>query len=123
MKRIIITTIKAFMFTLIISVLSIAYIQPANAHPPKEVSISYDLTQQTLSVAITHKTTFTSRHHIKTVTITRNGAVVSTEEYTDQPDESPFTYTYSVPAMAGDVIKVEVTCNVFGSKEATITVE
>jgi len=123
MKRIIITSIKAFMFTLIISVLSIAFIQPANAHPPKEVSISYDLAQQRLSVTISHKTTFTSRHHIQTVTIIKNGTTVSTEEYTDQPDESPFTYTYSVPAMAGDVIKVEVTCNVFGSKEATITVE
>ncbi|MBN2299127.1 MAG: hypothetical protein JXM72_11060 [Deltaproteobacteria bacterium] len=114
---------KAFMFALIISIISIAYIQTANAHPPKDISISYDLAQQTLSVTITHKTTFTSRHHIKTVIITRNGTAVSTEEYKDQPDESPFTYTYSLPAVAGDVIKVEVTCNVFGSKEATLTVE
>jgi len=114
---------KVFWVAAIISVVSIAYIQPANAHPPKKVTLSFDSAQQTLSVTITHKTSFTSKHYVKSITITRNGAAVSTEEYTSQPDESPYTYTYSVPAVAGDVIKVKAICNIFGSKKATITVE
>ena len=117
------TATKAFWIAVIIGLFSLTNIQVASAHPPKDVSISYDLAQQTLSVTITHKTTFTSKHYIKTITITKNGTALSTEEYTGQPKEKPFTYTYPVPAAAGDVLEVKATCKIFGSKEAKITVE
>jgi desulfoferrodoxin (superoxide reductase-like protein) len=120
MKR---TMTKVFWTALIIGLFSLANIQVASAHPPKEVSISYDRTQQTLSVTISHKTTFTSRHYIESVTITKNKTVVSTEEYTNQPKEKPFTYTYQIPAAAGDTLEVKATCKIFGSKEAMIKVE
>ena len=84
----------------------------ASAHPPKDVSISYDLAQQTLSVTITHKTTFTSKHYIESVIITKNGTAVSIEEYTNQPKEKPFTNTYPVPAAAGDVLEVKATSRI-----------
>jgi len=117
------TATKAFWIAIIVGLFSLVNIQAASAHPPKDVSISYDLAQQTLSVTITHKTTFTSTHYIESVTIIKNGTALSTEEYTEQPKEKPFTYTYQVPAAAGDVLEVKATCRIFGSKEAMITVK
>ena len=114
---------KVFWTAVIIGLFSFANVQVVNAHPPKDVNISYDLAQQTLSVVITHKTTFTSRHYIESVTITKNGTILSTQEYTNQPKESPFTYTYPIHAAAGDMIEVKATCKIFGSKEAMIKVE
>ena len=114
---------KAFWIAVIVGLFSITNIQVANAHPPKDVSISYDLVQQTLSVTISHKTTFTSKHYIESVTIIKNGTVLSTKEYTNQPKEKPFIYTYPVSAAAGDVLEVKATCRIFGSQEAKITVE
>ncbi|HHO76451.1 MAG TPA: hypothetical protein ENN05_08485 [Deltaproteobacteria bacterium] len=102
---------------------SLAGIDSAHAHPPRDVTIHYDLAQQALSATISHKTTFSSIHYIESVTITRNGVVLLAEKYSDQPKEAPITYTYPVSAVAGDVLEVEATCNVFGSKKATITVE
>jgi desulfoferrodoxin (superoxide reductase-like protein) len=117
------TMAKAFWIAVILGLFSLANAQVTSAHPPKDVSVSYDLAQQTLSVTITHKTTFTSKHYIKAVTITQNGTAVSTEEYTNQPKEKPFIYTYPLPAAAGDVLEVKAVCKIFGSKEAKITVE
>ena len=114
---------KSFWIAVIIGLFSFANIQVASAHPPKDVSISYDLAGQTLSVTISHKTTFTSKHYIEAVTITKNGIALPSEEYTNQPKEKPFTYTYPVPAAPGDVFEVKATCRIFGSKEAKITVE
>ncbi|HPJ92952.1 MAG TPA: hypothetical protein PLU81_07515 [Deltaproteobacteria bacterium] len=117
------TAAKVFWIAVTIGLFSLANTQMASAHPPKDVSISYDLAQQTLSITISHKTTFTSRHYIESVTITKNKTVVSTQEYADQPKETPFTYTYQVPAAAGDTLEVKATCRIFGSKEATIRIE
>ena len=36
--------------------------------------------------------------------------------------KSPFTYTYKVEAVQGDKLEVTATCNLSGSKTATITV-
>ena len=117
------TMTKVFWTAVIIGLFSLANTQMASAHPPKDVSISYDLAQQILSVTISHKTTFTSRHYIESVIITKNGAVVSIQEYSSQPKENPIIYTYPISAAAGDTLEVKATCRIFGSKEATIRVE
>ncbi len=114
---------KACWIAVAVGIFSLANSTMASAHPPKEVIIGYDLAQQTLSVTISHKTTFTSTHYIKTVEIMKNGTVVATEEYTNQPKEKPFIYTYQIPAEAGDELEVKATCKIFGSGEAKITVQ
>jgi desulfoferrodoxin (superoxide reductase-like protein) len=73
-------------------------------------------------VTITHPSFFSGFHHIKTVEIKKNAAVISTTNYDTQPDKSPFTYTYKVAAAEGDKLEVTTTCNMSGSKTETITV-
>jgi hypothetical protein len=96
--------------------------QTSYADAPKDVKIEYDSNAQTLAVTITHKSAFPSFHHIKTVEIKKNSAVISTNNYDTQPKEVPFTYTYKVSASAGDKLEATATCSLSGSKTATFTV-
>jgi desulfoferrodoxin (superoxide reductase-like protein) len=98
------------------------YPQVSYADTPQDLKLEYDFSAQTLSVTITHPSFFPGFHHIKTVEIKKNSSVISTTNYDKQPGESPFTYTYKVAAAKGDKLEVTATCNLSGSKTATITV-
>jgi len=98
------------------------YPQVLYADAPQDVKLSYDFSAQTMAVTITHKASFPGMHHIKSVEIKKNSAVISTTNYDTQPAESPFTYTYKVAAAEGDKLEVNATCNLSGSKVATIAV-
>jgi desulfoferrodoxin (superoxide reductase-like protein) len=98
------------------------YPQASYADAPQDVKLEYDSGAQTLAVTITHKSSFTGFHHIKSVEIKKNSVVISTINYETQPSESPFTYTYKMAAAESDKLEVTATCNLSGSKTATITV-
>jgi phosphoheptose isomerase len=95
--------------------------QISYADAPKDVTIKYDSAAQTLSVSITHKTSF-DFHYIKKVEIKNNSSVVSTINYDKQPKEVPFTYTYKVEAKEGDKLEAIATCSLSGSKTGETTV-
>ncbi len=95
--------------------------QVSNADAPKDVTVKYDSGSQTLSVIITHKSMFPGMHHVKTVEIKKNNMVVSTTSYDTQSKDIPFTHTYKVEAAKGDKLEVTATCNLSGSKTATLT--
>jgi desulfoferrodoxin (superoxide reductase-like protein) len=117
------SVISTSIFIALVFVLMIFYFYPqvSYADAPKDVTLEYDSSAQTLAVTITHKASF-SFHHIKSVEIKKNSAVISTTNYDTQPKEVPFTYTYKVAAAEGDKLEVTATCNMSGSKTATITV-
>jgi len=64
------------------------YPQVSYANAPQDVTLEYDSSAQTLAVTITHKSSFPGFHHIKTVEIKKNSAVISTTNYDTQPKES-----------------------------------
>ncbi|MBN1470220.1 MAG: hypothetical protein JW925_00440 [Syntrophaceae bacterium] len=113
-------------FLLVVSLFALTIfcfsLQISYADAPQDVEIKYDSLTQTLTVTITHKSSFTGFHHIKTVEIKKNSSVVSTTNYDTQPKEVPFIYTYKVEASPNDKLEVTVTCNLSGSKTAAITV-
>jgi hypothetical protein len=111
--------LSALVFVLMIICL---YPQVTYADAPQDVTLEYDSSAQTLAVTITHKSSFPGFHHVKTVEIKKNAAVISTTNYDVQPAKSPYTYTYKVAAAAGDKLEVTATCNLSGSKTAMITV-
>jgi hypothetical protein len=92
------------------------------ADAPQDVKIAYDSGTQSLTVTITHKSSLPGFHHIKTVEIRKNSAVISTNSYDTQPDKSPFTYIYKVTAAQGDKLEVTATCNMSGSKTTAISI-
>jgi desulfoferrodoxin (superoxide reductase-like protein) len=95
---------------------------PAFADPPQDVALSYDNAKQTLTVGVTHNTTFSRLHYVKQIDIRKNGMPVSSYQFKSQPDKKTFTETYEVPAEAGDVLEAIANCNLQGNKSATLTV-
>lgn len=94
----------------------------AAAHPPSNVSLSYDQDNSTLNVTITHTVSDPAKHYIKMVELFKNGQMILSEDYTSQPTLATFTQSYQLNATAGDVIAAKATCVISGSRSAEITV-
>lgn len=107
---------------LIFPVLLLLLSIPSEAHPPANVSLSYDQNNQTLNVTIMHTVSAPAGHYIARVEVTKNDQAVLSQNYTSQPSSYPFTYSYPVNATSGDVLKATATCSIRGSKPAEITV-
>ena len=122
MKKTSVISTSIFSALLFVLMVFCLYPQVSYADAPQDVKLSYDFSAQTLAVIITHKSSFPGLHHIKSVEIKKNSAVISTVNYDTQPGESPFTYTYKVATAEGDTLEVAATCSLSGSKTATITV-
>jgi hypothetical protein len=93
------------------------------ANPPQDVKLEYDSNSQTLTVTITHKSSLTGFHYVKSVEIKKNGLVVSTNTYSSQPAPVTFAYNYQVSAGRGDTLEVTATCSILGDKTVTLDVE
>jgi len=114
---------QAYIFCFFLSFLAFSLCSPtAQAHGPKDVTLTYDSDSRTLTVTISHTVSNPRKHYVKKVTITQNGNPVATHEYTSQPEVSPFIYTYPVEAKTGDVLKIKANCNYFGSETGKLTV-
>jgi hypothetical protein len=118
------SVISTLVLSMLLFVLMIFCFSPrvSYADAPQDVKMEYDSSAQTLAVTITHKSSFPGFHHIKTVEIKKNAAVISTTNYDTQPGKSPFTYTYKVAVAEGDKLEVTAACNMSGSKTGTIAV-
>jgi hypothetical protein len=88
---------------------------PAAAHPPSDMSLSYNELSKELRVTITHTVPNPGEHYVKEVTVSINGKVVNDSRYTSQPAPDTFTYTYPVETGTTDEIKVTATCSLAGS--------
>lgn len=106
---------------LILFAVCFMYPQTSLANAPQDVKLSYDSQSQVLNVTITHKSPFPNYHYLKIVEIKKNGSVVSTNKYENQPDLDTFIYSYKVPA-AGETLEATVSCSLFGSKTTNLTV-
>ncbi|MHB8139623.1 MAG: hypothetical protein ACYDGO_14725 [Smithellaceae bacterium] len=108
---------------LMVFAVCLMYPQASLAHAPQNVKLVYDSQSQMLTVTITHKSPFPNYHYINSVEIKKNGNIQSTNKYKNQPDQDTFTYSYKVPAVAGETLEVTASCSLFGSKTVNLTVE
>jgi hypothetical protein len=113
---------KLILITLFVLTYIFAAPQHSFANAPKNVTLEYDAASQTLSVTITHPSSFPSFHYIKTVVIKKNGNEVSNKKYENQPDMATYTYKYNIAAAAGETLEVTATCSIAGSKTATLII-
>jgi len=94
----------------------------ANAHRPGSVILDYNIDTKVLSVTITHSVSNPAKHYVDKIKIALNGELIKTFEYTSQPDNSTFTYQYSIEAKDGDELKVKADCSYFGSRTVKLIV-
>jgi len=95
---------------------------PAEANSPQSVAVEYDAAAGKLNVTIAHVTLDTSTHYIYQVVVERNAVVNITSNYTSQPANDVFTYTYNISAVDGDVLRATAKCSLFGEGSASLTV-
>lgn len=96
--------------------------QRADADPPRDIALNYNIKTQTLTVTITHPSFFTGLHYVKQVKIKKNNEIAEKKDYTAQSGKTSFTYTYPVPAAVNDILEVTATCNIQGEKTVTLKV-
>lgn len=106
--------VKYAQCVLIVLVVGFLTVASVSAHAPSEIHLAYDDATQTLQVTIIHDVSDPSLHFIEFVSIMKNGAFFSVQEYINQPTTSQFTYTFKVPAAPGDVLEVTAECNLGG---------
>jgi len=115
--RFLIFTRKA---VLLLCVFFLMYPGTSFATSPQDVKLDYDAATETLSVTITHPSSFPSFHYIKYVEI-NNGSGTIRNTYESQPDQDTFTYTYKVSAAPGAMLEVTATCSMYGYKTVYLT--
>jgi len=102
--------------------LDILFAFNVSAHPASNMELSYDYDNQKLEVLITHNVGDPETHYIDNITIKKNGDIYKIYEYTSQPTDSSFSYTYNVNTSSGDEIEVYTHCNKGGELTKKLTV-
>jgi hypothetical protein len=93
----------------------------ALAHPPSDVTVSYEESSGDLVVSITHLVDDPATHYVKHVTVRQGNSVVIEQSYTSQPAKSTFTYHYNLPQLkeTSGEIRVDAECSILGSRSGT----
>jgi len=107
---------------LAVLLLLVVLVLPTSAHPPAQVSLTYDSQNLSLKVTTTHTVSNPSSHYVYKIAIQKNGEPILTEEYKTQPTPNSFGYEYPLNASKGDVFKATAYCSIAGSRSAEIIV-
>jgi hypothetical protein len=109
-------------FTILaILVLTVLATQAA-AHSPSSVVLDYDVGTQILTVTVSHSVSDTATHYVEEIQIQKNGVAYTSRPYTTQDTTSGMEDTFTVDAVAGDVLRVTAICNILGSLVQELTV-
>ena len=93
------------------------------AHPPSDVSMSYDKVSGVLSVTVLHDSDDLTLHNINQLIIWQNDQVMeNVTHFTWEEDEEKLVATYNISAIDGDKIEVEARCSIQGSLLGSIVV-
>lgn len=107
---------------LILLFLFCGLLSQASAHAPSEMTLDYDVDTHMLTVTLTHSVSDPTLHFVFRIDIEKNGSPVFSEEYSNQPTTSEFSYSFGVDAMPGDTLDVMAWCNLGGSITGSIDI-
>lgn len=110
-----------FSTILILSSLIIWTAQPAVAHSPSNMDLSYVYETQTLLVEIQHDVTNVNTHYITRIEVRVDSVLNQSKDYTSQQNLIGMSDSFVVPAEIGDEISVTAICSVIGQLTETLT--
>lgn len=100
--------------------------QPINAyaHPPSDITITYDYVTKILHAVIAHQVSNPKSHFINKVDVGINGQEIIEHKISRQDNNTDQTVSYFIPdAQIGDVIAVEAYCSISGKLQKEIKVK
>lgn len=101
-----------------------AAISTAYAHPPSDITITFDAKTKILQAVIMHNTSNPASHYIKKVDVGLNGKEIIEHTVSKQDNNESQTIIYLIPDVKdGDVISVEAYCSISGKLQREITVK
>jgi hypothetical protein len=94
------------------------------AHPPSDITITFDSATKMLKAVITHPVSNPDKHYINMVDIAINGKEIIGHVISRQDNGSTQTVSYLIPdAKKEDILSVEGYCSISGKLTRQITVE
>lgn len=109
--------VLALIFVMALSVV------PALAHPPKNLSASWDAAGKRLTVTADHSVNDASKHFILGVTIFEGNKQVLQKQYTNQSSADGFRDSFVLEGItSGTKIRIQIVCNIMGSAERELVI-
>lgn len=114
-KRAIVVLALIFAMALIVA--------PAFAHPPKDLSVSWDAMGRKLTVSANHSVNDASKHFILGVTIFEGNKQLLQKQYSSQNSAGGFRDSFVLEGLtSGTKIRIQLVCNIMGSAETEFTI-
>jgi len=108
---------KAATILAILSFLALAG-NPAAAHPPKEITVSWDASSDTLTVNALHSVNDPAKHYILVMSIIEGDSQLVMKQYTKQDSAEGFSDSVILKGLkSGTKLRIQLACNIMGSKE------
>ena len=93
------------------------------AHGPRVITLDFDSALHLLTVDVDHSVTDSAKHFVNKIEVFLNDSLVITQDMMQQLSRTTQKVSYIIiDAASGDVVRVKATCNMFGSKEASIAI-
>ena len=110
--------------TFMMALLSIIAVQAAYAHPPTDMSLSFDKYTKMLKVNVSHAVSDPRTHYVKEIEVSINGSKVLRHTLTKQDTDAAQYVQYTLPDVeSGDIIRVDVRCSSFGKRMKELKID
>ena len=95
-----------------------------SAHPPKKITLKFDIKTQELDARIDHSVKNKNEHFIEKITVKVNGTEVQSNDYTMQKDMKADVYRFVLKNVkAGDEVLLKASCNKWGKKSKKLIIK
>ena len=96
----------------------------AFAHPPEDLSLTWNKADNTLSVTASHIVNNKTKHYIMSLLVTDGNKQLLLKKYNQQSSDTQFSDKVVLQGVKpGTTLTVELTCNIMGSQLKSITVQ
>ena len=95
-----------------------------SAHPPKKITLKFDIKTQELDIKVDHSVKDMNDHFIEKLSVKVNGKEVYSEEFSKQKDLKADVYRILLENVkVGDEVELTASCNKWGKKSKKLTVK
>ena len=96
----------------------------ALAHPPKNLSASWNASTETLTVTAAHNVNDPAKHYVLSMTILEGDKQLLLKQYSRQGSKDGFSDSAVLKGLKkGAKLRIQLTCNIMGSNEISYIIQ